>query len=213
MFNFLKNEIENSFLSASRLSHSSTGDGRLDSAESETIVIKHLKTLFNENKDIEIFDAPRPRYWYDILVKINGKSYPVNIKITTGKEADNVSSKEGLFYTLTGLWPENIKGLTRWESYNTLLTKNLNPLLNSDYYFIIYFKENETFLVTSLKRIQELKPNGNNLPFQCNWSKNNEFTERTAEEQNKYLMEIYYQSWLKKLNGFEPLVRWKEENK
>ena len=69
------------------------------------------------------------------------------------------------------------------------------------------------FLVTSLKRIEELTPNGNNLPFQCNWSENYKFTNRTVEVQSKYLMEIYFQSWLKKLNGFEPLMKWKDENK
>jgi hypothetical protein len=210
MFNFFKNEVENSFLSASKLCHSATGDGRLDSAESEPIIIEHLKTLFSENNDIEIIDAPRPRHWYDILIKIEGKSYPVNIKITSGGTADNVSSKEGLFYALTGMWPEKVRGLTRWTSYNTLLTENLDFSLDSDYYFIIYFKEDEIFLVTSLKRIKELTPNGNNLPFQCDWAKNDTFTNRTPEEQGEYLMEIYFQSWLKKLNGFEPLMKWKD---
>ena len=121
MFNFLKNEIENSFLSSSCMKHSLTGDGRLDSAESEAVVIEHLKDLFKDNNDIEIIDAPRPRYWYDILIKTDNKVYPVNVKITSGSGADNVNSKEGLFYTLTGLWPENVRGLSRWESYNILL--------------------------------------------------------------------------------------------
>ena len=213
MFDFLKNEVENSFLPASYMRHSSTGDGRLDSAESEAVVIEHLKNLFNDNDDIEISEAPRPRYWYDILIKANGKSYPVNIKITSGSGADNVSSKEGLFYALTGMWPENVRGLNQWKTYNTLLTDNFNTSSDSDYYFIIYFKEEEMFLFTSLKRIEELTPNGNNLPFQCNWSKNYDFTKRTVEEQSKYLMDIYFQSWLKKLNGFEPLMKWKDENK
>ena len=166
MFNFLKNEIENSFLSSSCMKHSLTGDGRLDSAESEAVVIEHLKDLSKYNDDIEIIDAPRPRYWYDILIKTDNKVYHVNVKITSGSGADNVNSKEGLFYTLTGLWPENVRGLSRWESYNTLLTKNLNFSSDSDYYFVVYFKEDEMFLVTSLKRIEELTPNGNNLPFQ-----------------------------------------------
>lgn len=213
MFNFLKNEIENSFLSNSELYHSTTGDGRLDSAESEIVIIKHLKSLFSENKNIEVLDAPRRRHWYDVLIKIDEQIYPINIKITSGEGADNVSSKEGLFYALTGMWPETTRGLTHWQSYNTLLTNNFNASLNTDYYFIIYFKEDETFLFTSLKRINELSPNGNNLPFQCNWSKNCIFTTRLIEDQSHYLMDIYFQSWIKKLNGFEPLMKWKEENK
>lgn len=213
MFNFLKNEIENSFLSNFELYHSTTGDGRLDSAESEIVIIEHLKSLFSENKNIEVLDAPRQRHWYDILIKIDEQIYPINIKITSGESADNVSSKEGLFYALTGIWPETTRGLTRWESYNTLLTNNFNASLNTDYYFIVYFKEDETFLFTSLKKINELSPNGNNLPFQCNWSKNYTFTTRSIEDQSYYLMDIYFQSWTKKLNGFEPLMKWKEKNK
>lgn len=213
MFNFLKNKIENSFLSNSELHHSTTGDGRLDSAESEIVIIEHLKSLFSDSKNIEVLNAPRQRYWYDVLIKIDEQTYPINIKITSGESADNVSSKEGLFYALTGIWPETIRGLTRWESYNTLLTNNFNASLNTDYYFIIYFKEDETFLFTSLKKINELSPNGNNLPFQCNWSKNCIFTTRSIEDQSHYLMDIYFQSWLKKLNGFEPLMKWKEKNK
>lgn len=62
----------------------------------------------------------------------------------------------------------------------------------------MYFKESESFLITSLKRIQTLVPNGSNLPFQCKWSDNCTFSTRTTEEQSQYLMDVYYNSWLKK---------------
>ena len=214
MFNFLKNKIEDSYLSNSFLFQSTTGDGRIESAESEIFVIEHLKALFNDDKDIEVITVPPQckRHWYDVLIKVNNQVFPINIKITSGNGSDNVSSKEGLFYALTGLWPETTRGLARWESYNTLLTTNFNASLNTDYYFVVYFKEDETFLFSSLKRINELVSNGNNLPFQCNWSKNCNFTNRTVEEQSYYLMDVYFQSWIKKLGGFEPLMKWKENN-
>lgn len=210
-FDFLKSEIEDSFISADNLKHSSTGDGRLDSAESEIVVVEHLKELFADSV-VTIKVAPRPRYWYDVLLELNGKSYPVNVKITSGAQADNVSSKEGLFYTLTGMWPEKVSGLNRWNSYNTLLTENLNFNTDGDYYFVVYFKEEGTFLFTSLKHIDTLVANGNNLPFQCKWGNNYEFTSRTTEEQCQYLMDIYFDSWIKKVGGFEPLMNWKTRN-
>ncbi len=209
-FLFLKEEIENSYMSHDKMIFSTTGDGRLDSAESESVVFDHLKTLF-ERTEVEVINAPDKRWWYDILIKYNNKLYPINIKITSGSSADNVSSKLGMFYALTGIWPEGVRGLTKWESYNTALTENFNSSSNEDYYFIVYFKNEETFLFTSLKRLETLTPNGNNLPFQCKWSDNYKNTERNEKEQSLYLMDIYFNSWLKKTGGFEPLMKWKEK--
>ena len=47
-FNQIKEVIENSFFSNTKLNYSTTGDGRLDSAESEAVVIDHLIDLFKE---------------------------------------------------------------------------------------------------------------------------------------------------------------------
>ena len=211
-FAFLKEEIENSYMPYENMNFSTTGDGRLDSAESESSVIKHLQELF-KNTDVEVYSAPDKRWWYDVLIKYDGQVYPINIKMTSGGSYDNISSKQGMFYALTGKWPEKEKGLTRWESYNTLLTKYFNPASNVDYYFIVYFKEEETFLFTSLKRLNTLMANGNNLPFQCKWPDNCEATTRSQEEQSFYLMNVYFDSWVKKTGGFEPLMLWKEGQK
>lgn len=191
---------------------STTGDGRLDSAESESVVIEHLQELFKDT-DVEIYPAPKKRWWYDVLIKYKEEIFPINIKMTSGESHDNINSKQGLFYALTGKWPEDEKGLTKWESYNTSLTKYFDPLINTDYYFIVYFKNEEMFLFTSLKRINTLVPNGNNLPFQCKWSDNYAATTRSQEEQSFYLMDIYFKSWVKKVGGFEPLIKWKEGQK
>lgn len=208
-FDKIKETIEDSFLSNLELNHSTTGDGRLDSAESEDVVIKHLQELFS-NSDIEVEDAP-PRHWYDVAFKTEDKTYYANVKITSGAQADNISSKLGLFYALTGILPTSVKGvnLNHWGPYNKKLLENLDYNCEADYYFVIYFKDSESFLVTSLKRIQTLTPNGSNLPFQCKWSENDVFSNRTLEEQSKYIMDVYYDSWLKKVAGFEPLIKWR----
>lgn len=208
-FTYLKNIIETSELFASNLNHSTTGDGRLDSAESEIVIINHLKNLF-KNTEVKVIEPPQERYWYDILIEYKGQKFPINIKITSGTSADNISSKIGVFYALTGLWPEKVSGLSRWSSYNQLLTENLNYETNADYYFIVYFKTEQTFLFTSLKQINTLVANGNNLPFQCNWSNNLSITQRSNQEQIDYIMDIYFDSWIKKVNGLEPLIQWKE---
>ena len=57
-FNYLKNIIESSKISNSNLNYSTTGDGRIDSAESEIIVIDHLKALFTDTP-IKIIEAPK----------------------------------------------------------------------------------------------------------------------------------------------------------
>ena len=211
-FTFLKNKIENSYMSHNDMIFSTTGDGRLDSAESEASVIKHLEELFNKT-GIEVCKPPQERWWYDVLIRYNNQIFPINIKMTSGNSYDNVSSKLGMLYALTGIWPEEITGLARWAKFNTILTKNINPSLETDYYFIIYFKNEEKFLFTSLKHIHILVANGNNLPFQCKWSDNYEFTNRSKEEQVYYLMNVYFNSWLKKTGGFEPLMEWKEKQK
>ena len=208
-FNFLKNAIEESFMPKSELIYSTTGDGRLDSAESEAAVLAHLHNLF-DNSEVTVTDAPRPRYWYDVILEHNGKKHYANIKVTSGAEADNVSSKNGIFYALTGILPDDIQGINTWAGYNKKLMENLSYDTEADYYFIIYFKEDESFLVTSLKRINILTPNGSNLPFQCKWSDNDVFTTRSSEAQITYIMDTYYDSWLKKVSGFAPLMAWKE---
>ena len=55
--------------------------------------------------------------------------------------------------------------------------------------------------------------NGNNLPFQCKWPDNCEATTRSQEDQSYYLMNVYFDSWVKKTGGFEPLMLWKEGQK
>ena len=60
-------------------------DGRLNSAEDETTIIRILQDEYDEENIIEGV----VRHWWD--VKIFG--YPINIKSTTCKTADNFSSK------------------------------------------------------------------------------------------------------------------------
>lgn len=211
-FAFLKGKIEGSYFPKEMLSTSSTGDGRLASAESESTVIEHIMKVFSDVPEVEVLEAP-PRHWYDMSIQYKDKFYPINVKITTGKSADNISSKKGMFYALTGILPDNVKGLDRWAVYNTELLKNLQISNDDkDYYFIVYFKESGEFLFSSLKRLQVLVPNGNNLPFQCKWNDNILPSSRTPEEQNLYILNTFIDSFQKKVSGLDILLEWREKH-
>jgi hypothetical protein len=184
-----------------------TGDGRLDSALSEKVVINHLKAIL---PDIDITEAPA-RYWYDVAIQEEGKFFPINIKITSGTSADNVSSKKGMYYALTGIRPEEEKGLDKWETFIQKLTCNYRAS-DADYYFIIRFKDTGELLFTSLKHLETLVANGNNLPFQCNWGQNKCPTTRSQDEQLRYIMDTFISSYIKRSPGLDLLVQWRSEN-
>ena len=184
-------------------------DGRINSALSETIIRNHVADLFQGIGSIII---PEVRYWYDIKLIIDQIEYPINIKITEGNSADNISSKKGLYYTLTGIEPEKEKGLDKWEAFNSKITANFKTATTTDYYFIVYFKSKNLFLFTSLKRLNTIVPNGNNLPFQCKWNDNIIATARNEKEQMIYLMKTFIASFKKRTPGLDILCQWEEEN-
>lgn len=189
-------------------------DGRLASAVSENelrIAIKEYLETYPDIKEVELAEA---RSWYDIAIYYKDYFLPVNIKITTASGSDNISSKEGLFYALTGINPKKEK-ISYWTPYNKKLVEKYNPFTEADYYLIIYNKNTNKIFFSSLKRVNELTSNGNNLPFQCKWSeKNLNYSTRSIEEQCKYLMNVYIESWQKKLNteAFEYLFKWSNDN-
>lgn len=180
-----------------------TIDGRLDSALNEAEVLAWLKKYIPEIKE-----SKEIRKWYDCTYK----GYPFNIKITMGNTADNMSSKWGLLYAMTGISVEEYKGygnINNWAPFNTALVKNVQ-CSNKDYGFIVVFKDTKQIFLSSLKRVKVAVPNGNNLPLQIKWKDNLKYSDRTQEMQINYIMSIYKQSWLKKVSGLEPLMAWKE---
>lgn len=199
----IKNIIENSKSTFDISNYSA--DGRINSAFDEALIISHLQALFPQQIEI----AP-PRYWYDICLTHKGNKYYINVKSTSGEHADNISSKKGLYYALTGKIPEKINS---YQKYNENLIRHYNPNSTSDYYFIVFFKKDRTFLFTSLKHLSKVVLNGSNLPFQCLWSqeKDNIF-HRSNAEQSEYLLNAYIDSYIKKSAGLETLLSWRAKN-
>ena len=173
-------------------------DGRVNSIDDEDTVIDLLIEKYGDN-----IEKPPARCWWD--VKVFG--YPLNFKSSKfGSAADNFSSKAAILYALTNL-PEDKVSVTSWKKFQDALKNNAQE--NSrDYYIIVLDKSTNKVYLQSLKSLQKLTSNGNNLPFQIKWRDNIQPIERTYLQSYDFLVESYKESVLKKIasrDGFETL--------
>ena len=183
-------------------------DGRISSINDEENLLSLIKT--NPPKGYTIWDAP-PRYWYDFALVNDTEFYPINIKSTTGHSVDNISSKEGMYYALTGRDPKEDR-ITTFENFNKKIIEYYREDTTTDYFFLVLFKKQGSLFFTSLKRLEFLTPNGNNLPFQCKWENNLKYTKRSCCEQSEYILNTYIESFMKRTPGLEYLLNWREAN-
>ncbi len=143
-------------------------DGRLNSSVNKEEILNTIKHF--------PIQLPKAREWWDFSFKKNDIFYPVNIKTTTTKTADNLNGKLGIYYALCGLLP-TFNNEIAWEKYFQKLHKDLGKNTDRDYYFLIINKNDpKDIFINSLKGIQTLQPN--NLPFQCKWDNNREIVQR-----------------------------------
>lgn len=162
-------------------------DGRVNASTNEREIIEKIKSQF----DIE---DPKERHWYDFSIPNGNEKIPVNIKVTTTETADNVQCKLGIYYALTGQWPD-FSNETPWGKYFSLLRNNINKAKDKDYYFLIVNNTNSSdVFCTSLKQINRLVANGNNLPFQCNWGENRTLAKRSHDDAVRFLLGSFYES-------------------
>lgn len=163
-------------------------DGRINSILNEDEILKLIEKEFD-------IDIPQARDWSDFYIG----NIPVNIKITTTNTADNASSKNGLYFALTG---EIYQGNGQWDNYLKLLKQNLKNT-DKDYYFLIINKQdtNDIF-INSLKNISTLQPNGNNLPFQIKWCDNKKLHQKSWTETKALLLGILGKSLKLRADAF-----------
>ncbi len=160
-------------------------DGHLNSSINEEEILNTIKHSFP-------IQLPKAREWWDFSFKKNDIFYPVNI--TTTKTADNLNGKLGIYYALCGLLPE-FNNEIAWEKYFQKLHKDLGKNTNRDYYFLIINKNDpKDIFINSLKGIQTLQPNGNNLPFQCKWDNNREIVQRNFIESKNFILSALAES-------------------
>ena len=176
-------------------------DGRLNSKEDEITISDILIDKYGEKN---ILPEPVERHWWDI--KIFG--YPCNIKTSTCTTADNFSAKGAVLYSLTDMTENEITKIKSWPSFQSKLRTGKNKDNNRDYYCLVLNKNTNEVLMQGLKTLTKLAPNGNNLLFQINWSKNKQLIERTHEEAYDFLVGAYKESVAKKVGiheGYETL--------
>ncbi|OOP83150.1 restriction endonuclease [Helicobacter pylori] len=154
-------------------------DGRLNLSVNEEEILNTIKDYFP-------IQLPKAREWWDFSFEENDIFYPVNIKITTTKTADNLNCKLGIYYALCGLLP-TFNNEIAWEKYFQKLHKDLGKNTDRDYYFLIINKNDpKDIFINSLKGIQTLQPN--NLPFQCKWDNNREIVQRNFTESKNFIL-------------------------
>ncbi|MBH0283304.1 restriction endonuclease [Helicobacter pylori] len=160
-------------------------DGRLNSSVNEEEILNTIKGNFP-------IQLPRAREWWDFSFEENKIFYPVNIKTTTTKTADNLNGKLGIYYALCGLLPE-FNNEIAWEKYFQKLHKDLGKNTDRDYYCLIINKNDpKDIFINSLKGIQTLQPN--NLPFQCKWDNNREIVQRSFIESKNSILSALAES-------------------
>ena len=163
---------------------SKTDDGRINASINEGELIKQIKKKYSIN-------VPRKRSWYDFSITENDEFFPVNIKVTKTNQADNLNCKLGIYYALTGLIPDFANEISALKFFERL-KQNLTTHTNKDYYFLVFNKtDSKDIFYNSLRGLQELQVNGNNLPFQCRWDKNKEIKPRSFEEAKDFLLQTY----------------------
>ncbi len=159
-------------------------------------IAEFLKTNpYNLSQPLEILNTikhpfpiqlPKAREWWDFSFEENDIFYPVNIKTTTTKTADNLNCQLGIYYALCGLLP-TFNNEIAWEKYFQKLHKDLGKNTDRDYYFLIINKNDpKDIFINSLKGIQTLQPN--NLPFQCKWDNNREIIQRDFDESKNFIL-------------------------
>ena len=183
-------------------------DGRLNSQVNEGQISHALKLygLANERFQSEglLVEVSPPRFWYDFRVTGPDTCIPVNVKVSSLEGNDNLSSKEGVFFALTGVDPKSVR-INDWERYCEAIGEHLATAPpEADYYFLVINKNNPGDVFwTSLKKLPELTPNGNNPPFQCNWSKNRVHAERTQAEAQNYILQTLRETFVLRAKALE----------
>jgi hypothetical protein len=130
---------------------------------------------------------------------------PINIKSTTTTSADNTGNLAMCLYSYTNE-PMDFKksyqnGGVSKLLFNKLKEKAYNKNNKRDYYFLVVNKTDcKDVIVNSVKGLEALTPNVNNLPFQVCWNKNRNF----KYDKFKYKLELF-------INALKsPKPSWKE---
>lgn len=194
------------FLKVQNLSLSvNSRDGRINSAFNEDEIFNLIDSNFSVNR-------PNMRDWVDFSFEENGQFYPVNIKVSTTHTADNLNCKLGIYYALTGDLPP-FGNEVIWERYFKALSENLKQN-EADYYFLIVNKNDPCdVFTTSLRGLENLVPNGNNLPFQAKWDANRKQKARNFSEAKEFILSTFAHSLKLRADAYFHFINYFDEYK
>lgn len=207
ILNLLRDYLARSMQESTLQLDRSQADGRLNSQANERQISQALQLFGVANESFQTaqlkVEVSPPRHWFDFCIKGPHTFLPVNVKVSSLEGNDNLSSKEGVFFALTGIDPKQVK-INDWERYCEAIGTHLAEDPAADYYFLVVNKKipGDVFW-TSLKRLPELTPNGNNPPFQCNWSKNRTHANRSPAEAENYILSCLRQTFVLRAKALE----------
>ena len=178
-------------------------DGRINSAFNEDEILDRISQKFCVNR-------PNVRDWMDFSFEQDGELLPVNIKVSSTTTADNLNCKLGIYYVLSGMLPSFDNGI-KWDEYFRILHKDIASN-DKDYYFLIVNKQNpKDVFIASLRTLNKIVPNGNNLPFQAKWADNRIPMQRTYEEARYFILSYFAQSLALRANAYVSFLQYFEE--
>ena len=179
-----------------------TGNPRADSLANQKPIGDALRTfalahpLFNKHGIV--FEVPlAAKNWCDFIIRTldNRLWLPVNLKVSSFQGRDDLASKEGLYFALTGEAPQ-ARGIMRWKRFTEEIPRQLKlDSCTADYYYLVVQKnrgDNHPNVVfwSSLLKLQTVHPNGNRPPFQCCWSENTTHSDRTRADAIRNLLTV-----------------------
>lgn len=168
-------------------------DGRINSAINEDEVLNFIDRSFRFPKGYSLV-RPQARDWFDFAIEGDRQFLPINIKVTTTDTVDNLNCKLGIYYALTGLKPAFGNGIS-WLPFFSKLNASFGKYQDKDYYFLIVNKNDlSDIFCSTLRGIENLTANGNNLPFQSRWQDNHRLIRRTFDESSDFIMSKFGES-------------------
>ena len=171
-------------------------DWRINSSINEWEIINIIEKYFDIIK-------PRDRERFDFAIQPADptKFYPVNIKVSDTTHNDNLNCKLWIYYALTWNLP-SFPNETSREKFLTKLKQEIKEN-DSDYYFLVINKQNlSDIILTSLKWLEALVPNWNNLPFQCTRNNNRRYIVRDFQEIKSFILSTFWDSIQKRASVF-----------
>lgn len=194
------------------------GPARSISLETQQIIGDVLRafasgrSLFIDH-GLRLEQAPTAACWYDYLIRSQCKRFwlPINLKVSTCKNRDDMNSMLGLIHALTGGNPETLEA-TDWDSYlKQLATRIAWTNCSADYYLLVVEKfprdVTQSVFWTSLLQLNLVHANGSNLPFQARLNENRTRSGRPRHEAILYLLAVLRESLRLRAMAFESYQR------